>query len=197
MKKQEITDKREKILQQGIELLSEHGYHGTGLKLILDSVNVPKGSFYNYFKSKEQFTVEVIQAYSDSIMEKLDAFIDGSNLTPLDTLKAIYHTAMDGAEKNECRKGCLVGDLSAEIGGQSKSCEEALQLAFQTWQDRITNLLLQGQETGHIRTDLSAEQLAELFINQWEGALLRMKVEGNTECARRTLDHMLDTLFKP
>ncbi|OUS39938.1 TetR family transcriptional regulator, partial [Oleispira antarctica] len=44
---------REALIEAGIEQLSRHGYHGTGIKQILDEVSVPKGSFYNFFASKE------------------------------------------------------------------------------------------------------------------------------------------------
>jgi len=35
-------------------MFSEHGFHGIGLKDILSAVNIPKGSFYHYFESKEE-----------------------------------------------------------------------------------------------------------------------------------------------
>ncbi|HEX8874632.1 MAG TPA: TetR/AcrR family transcriptional regulator, partial [Nitrosospira sp.] len=56
---------RENLLNEGVVLLREQGYHGTGLQEILDAVNIPKGSFYNYFDSKEDFGAEVIQHYTD------------------------------------------------------------------------------------------------------------------------------------
>ena len=46
---------RQELLELGVRLLSENGYNGTGLKQILDEAGVPKGSFYNYFPSKEAY----------------------------------------------------------------------------------------------------------------------------------------------
>ena len=54
---------RENLLNQGVGLLMQQGYHGTGLKEILDAVQIPKGSFYNYFGSKENFAAEIIEHY--------------------------------------------------------------------------------------------------------------------------------------
>lgn len=195
-KKQRIQDTRGKILHQGVDLLSEYGYHGTGLKMILDAAQVPKGSFYNYFESKEQFTVEVIRAYNDSLMKQFDRYVEESPQDELGTIKSMYHHVLDRSEERDCLKGCLLGDLAAEIGGQSRSCEEALRQAFQAWQNRMVLLIKKGQDSGSIRNDLSAEQLTEIFLNHWEGALLRMKVERDTANARQTLDSMLDVLFK-
>ena len=52
-------------------MLMGQGYHGTGLQEILDAVNIPKGSFYNYFGSKEDFGAEVIQHYIDPFIAQL------------------------------------------------------------------------------------------------------------------------------
>lgn len=43
--------KKDKLLDQGVTLFLEKGYHATGLKEILDTVQLPKGSFYTYFNS--------------------------------------------------------------------------------------------------------------------------------------------------
>ncbi|MCG8376098.1 MAG: TetR family transcriptional regulator C-terminal domain-containing protein, partial [Chlorobiales bacterium] len=152
--------------------------------------------FYNYFESKEQFTVEVIRAYNDSLMKQFDRYVEESPQDELGTIKSMYHHVLDRSEERGCLKGCLLGDLAAEIGGQSRSCEEALRQAFRAWQNRMVRLIKKGQDSGSIRNDLSAEQLAEIFLNHWEGALLRMKVDRETANARQTLDSMLDVLFK-
>ena len=44
---------RQDLLDTGSRMLTEFGYHGTGIKQVLDAVGVPKGSFYNFFPSKE------------------------------------------------------------------------------------------------------------------------------------------------
>ncbi len=62
---------RENLLNQGVSMLMGQGYHGTGLQEILDAVNIPKGSFYNYFGSKENFGAEVIQHYIDPFIAQL------------------------------------------------------------------------------------------------------------------------------
>ena len=68
---------REALIDAGIEQLSVHGYHGTGIKQILDDVKVPKGSFYNFFASKEAFVAEVIGHYSQKLLAQLNDFIQG------------------------------------------------------------------------------------------------------------------------
>ena len=50
-------------------------FHSVGLNEILTSVKVPKGSFYHYFKSKEQFGVELLAHYVREHSAKLRRFL--------------------------------------------------------------------------------------------------------------------------
>jgi len=190
-------DNRDKLLEQGVALLSEYGYHGTGLKLILDAVKVPKGSFYNYFESKEQFVAEIIRRYSQAQCEEWAEQIAQSEEPPLKKIETLCRQALEQLDALGCKKGCLLGDLAAEIGGQSQSCQEAMQQAYRNWQQLITPLLEDAQQEGSIRNDLAVEDLAAIFWNQWEGGLLRMKIEGSTRGLQKSLDQLLHLLLKP
>lgn len=61
---QGMSETKDRILKVGIDILSKKGYNNVGLKEILALANVPKGSFYHYFKSKEDFGIQVISKYS-------------------------------------------------------------------------------------------------------------------------------------
>ena len=55
-----MNGKKEEIILIGAELIHEHGYHNVGIKKILDVAQIPKGSFYHYFKSKEDLALCII-----------------------------------------------------------------------------------------------------------------------------------------
>jgi len=57
-------NKRSTIITAGADLMLRKGYHGTGIQEIVDGAGVPKGSFYNYFKSKEDFALAAMEAAS-------------------------------------------------------------------------------------------------------------------------------------
>ncbi len=187
---------REKLLEQGIELLSERGYHGTGLKIILDTVKVPKGSFYNYFESKEVYVSEIITRYSENILKRLDDYLDGTDEDPITVIRNIYIVMIQELEEKGL-KGCLIGNLAAEIGNSSAICQSKMRQAFKAWKDRFINLISDAQEKGMVRQDISAEVLTDIFWNTWEGGLLKMKIEADTSNLKNNLDVMLNSLFKP
>ena len=58
------TETIDTILEIGTDLILKNGYNNVGLNKILQAANIPKGSFYYYFNSKEDFGVQVIEYYS-------------------------------------------------------------------------------------------------------------------------------------
>ena len=186
---------REEILNQGIGLLAEHGYHGTGIKKILDQVKVPKGSFYNFFESKEHFAAEVIGKYAVVMIKLLDERLDDSTDDPVTTLKNAHHFFIDAIEKDGMQ-GCLIGNLSAELGNASESCRLKMKQASEAWRKRYIVLLTEAQAQGLVRKDIATAAMANMLWAAWQGGLLQMKIDGNTSFLKQNMDLVMDTLFK-
>ena len=172
---------REKLLDQGVTLLSEQGYHGTGLKQILDSVQIPKGSFYNYFESKDNYGAEVIRHYTDRVIAQCDACLDSPDLDGLAALEKYLQSFIDKSRAGDFREGCLLGNLGAEVGDAGEACMRSLRLSLNRVQERFEIALNRAQKEGKVRADLPAEIMAELLLNAWEGAVMRMRVEKSTQ----------------
>lgn len=188
---------REALIATGIEQLSLHGYHGTGIKQILDAVNVPKGSFYHYFASKEAFVAQIIRQYSSELNTRLDVYLADSQESPLDQIKAIYSRALIEYSQQGCRQSCLIGSIAAEIGSQSELCQVAMLESMAKLKAKVCGLIRQAQTANQVRDDLSAEQITSVFWATWEGSLLQMKMESSIDAAKEILFLMLDNLLKP
>lgn len=188
-------DTRATLIQEGIAQLSTNGYHGTGIKQILDAVKVPKGSFYNYFDSKEAFVAEIVKEYSQAVMADLEEAIASCPASPTEKITAIFSKTLDKLEGSDCEQGCLVGSLAAEIGHNSDLCRQAMHQAAGRWEERIAELVAQGQELGEIRTDIPSSELTRMLWSCWEGALIRMKMEGNATPARQVIALMPRTIL--
>ncbi|NER80208.1 MAG: TetR family transcriptional regulator [Leptolyngbya sp. SIO1D8] len=170
---------REKLLDQGLKLFLDQGYHGTGIKEVVDQVKVPKGSFYNYFESKEQFGAEVIRHYAKRVIANMTIYLNGSEDNALIALSNFFEQEMQ--RHQEAKAGCIIGNLGAELGAQSKLCQQAMIEGFQGMKQAFFKTLKRGQAQGSIRDDVSTEVLADFLINAYEGALLRMQIEQSVE----------------
>ena len=198
---------RQKLLDQGIEAFIQRGYHGVGIKEILDAVGVPKGSFYNYFKSKEDYAAQVIRHFSGRFLERLRTSLDASGEgsgsgdaeadDPMGALRRFFEGEIRCCERDDCRKGCLIGTLGAELGGSSEACREVMAETLAEGQDLIERVLVKGQQTGVVRADVPAGDLAASVLNGWEGSLIRMKVDGCTDPLRQFCNIFLNNLLSP
>jgi TetR/AcrR family transcriptional regulator, transcriptional repressor for nem operon len=186
---------KENLLAQGVQLLMQQGYHGTGLKEILDAVQIPKGSFYNYFSSKESFAAEVIQHYIAPFIEQLDKHLKNPDNDALTAINNYFNESIIELENAGFKGGCLLGNLMGEIGDTSDLCQRSLQLAVQRYSDLLANGLKKAQMEGTVRIDKSADDMADLLVNAWQGALLRMKIEQSSEPLKRCCYDLLDDYF--
>jgi TetR/AcrR family transcriptional repressor of nem operon len=188
--------KRKQLLDQGVSLLMLQGYHGTGLQEILDTVNVPKGSFYSYFSTKEDFCAEVIAHYIQPFIEQLETHLQNPEQDALTALQKYFAELIAVVEQSHFKGGCLLGNLMGEIGDTSEICRLALKLAVERYRDILQQGLTKAQQQSTIRSDKSAQQMADLLTDAWQGALLRMKIEKSIEPLQRCCDDLLGDFFK-
>jgi TetR/AcrR family transcriptional repressor of nem operon len=186
---------REGLLNQGVVFFMNQGYHGTGLQEILDAVNVPKGSFYNYFSSKEEFGAAVIQHYIEPFISRLSTHLQQSGPDALGAIRRYFAELIVELEANKFKGGCLLGSLMGEIGSTSDVCQQSLQSAIGRYRDLLQSGLAQAQQQGTVRTDKTPEEMADLLINTWQGALLRMQIEKSSAPVKQCCHDLLDDFF--
>jgi TetR/AcrR family transcriptional repressor of nem operon len=186
---------QENLLAQGVCLLMRQGYHGTGLKEILDAVQIPKGSFYNYFSSKEYFAADVIQHYIQPFLDQLQRHLDAPDTDALTALRKYFNELIQELESAQFKGGCLLGNLMGEIGDTSDLCQQSLRLAVQKYQNLLAIALKAAQTESQVRTDKTADEMADLLLNAWQGALLRMKVEQSSEPLKQCCQDLLGDYF--
>jgi len=188
--------KKDRLLDQGVALLLEKGYHATGLKEILEAVQIPKGSFYAYFGSKEEFAAAAVKHYIEPFIQRLSGHLQNPELDGLGALKAYYGELVEEVARTGFKGGCLLGNLMGEIGDTSPLCRDALLDAVGRYADLQKTALERGQKDGTVRTDKTAKSMADLMLNGWQGALLRMKVEQSVEPLQAVCRELLDDYFR-
>ena len=80
---------KKKIIEKGAEIIHLKGFYHTGIKEILDATGVPKGSFYNYFKSKEDFGLQVIDYYVEQFSFLMETVMKDTSLSPIDKMRKV------------------------------------------------------------------------------------------------------------
>lgn len=183
---------RNQLLRAGVAVLTEKGFSAVGIEEILSAASVPKGSFYHYFASKDEFGLALIDSYADYFAAKLDRWFEAPDRRPLQRLADFIADARAGMARHDFRRGCLVGNLGQEMGVLPEVFRQRISAVFADWQARTAGCLRAAQVAGEIPQDANCERLAAFFWIGWEGAVLRAKLERNSGA----LDAFADGFFK-
>jgi TetR/AcrR family transcriptional repressor of nem operon len=175
------TEVRDNILDIGVDIIINKGYHNVGIQEILNKANIPKGSFYHYFKNKEDFGTQIIKHYSKSALAILKSYVDDESKSPKERLIAFFKDMTDSFVSKEYREGCLIGNCSIELSDNSEVFMEAVANEFDKWHTQFEKCVLEAQKINEIKSDKSASDIADFILNSWEGALLRMKSSKSTK----------------
>lgn len=171
---------RDRLLSAGLEQFLTSGYAATGVKEILDVAEVPKGSFYHYFPSKEAFAVEVIRLYFSQEQKFAEAVLGETAVSPLKRLRNYFQRSVERYESAGPVRGCLLGNMSQEVADHSVSVQSLLHEKFKLWQGTVADVVRQAKARQELPDSLKASETAAFLINGWEGALVRMKADRST-----------------
>lgn len=170
-------DTRNAILEAAAPLIHSQGFHKTGLKEILDAAKVPKGSFYFYFKSKDDFGLALVDYLAQSMRERSAPLLTDRTLPPIDRLARFFSALCQNLESVGYEQGCPIGNLAQEMSDLSPAMRQQLHQAMAGATGRFAAVLREAKERGELPADLDPDQTAAFIFDAWEGALLRMKTE--------------------
>jgi TetR/AcrR family transcriptional repressor of nem operon len=164
-------DVHRRLLAAGLELVHAQGFAASGVKDITEKAGVPKGSFYAYFPSKEAFAAAILRHYWADIEARILPILDTAG-PAADRITRFFHALADEHEATDFLLGCLVGNMSLELGASSDLVRAELVDILDRWDAALAECVRSGGVGSH----LDAGQVAGLLIEAWEGAALRGKV---------------------
>jgi TetR/AcrR family transcriptional repressor of nem operon len=167
---------KEKIVAAATETLHKKGFNGSSVQDITEAADVPKGSFYNHFESKEHLALEVLERYWQETQKVMEALADTS-LPARDRLVAYFHTLGNISRNGGYDIGCMIGNLSSEMPSHSERMRTRLMEILATWSDGIARCVREAQADGTIASALDANDLASFLLTSWQGAAMRAKVD--------------------
>ena len=167
---------REQIITAAVDTLHRKGFNGTSVQDITEAAQVPKGSFYNHFESKELLAVEALERYWQKVLNGLSGLSD-EKVPAVARLQRYFQYLNEVARQGDYRTGCMIGNMSAEMPDQSRPVRERLAVLLAAWSRAIESCVKEAQADGALRRDMDARTIAAFLLNSWEGAMMRAKVD--------------------
>jgi len=167
---------KQQLVQAATDLILLYGYHKTSIRTLMLTVGMGKGSFQNYFPTKQAIAFELLDCHGFEHLANLIEILNRTDIPPLERIEKYFkHLSDHHTNTWNFKGGCLLGNLGQELADVSEPFRERINSFFSIWTQRLEQCILEGQDNHEIQSYMPAHELAELIVITWEGALLRMK----------------------
>lgn len=189
--KQEALPTKQRIVRAGVLLFQAHGYHGTGVAMLIEQAGVPKGSFYHHFPGgKEELAVAAL----DWLRLEVDAFLEklarkGASFRTM--VLGIARFAAAGLREGRTRRGSLLAVLTQDAIPESA----AITAAARRYADSIGKHLLAALERAPLGVEPAA--LVEQALALLQGGPVLARIAGDPDRAITIVASWLDSVAPP
>jgi TetR/AcrR family transcriptional repressor of nem operon len=167
------------------------GYNGTGVKDIVNAAGVPKGSFYNYFESKEAFAIAALEQVAEGNLAQMQRMFGDINASPLERIEEFFVQNIEYLKRNgQYSGGCFVGTICQEIADVNETIRQTGARLLLEYEKMFAECLQQAQQQGELASTDDVDALAGFIFTAWEGALLRMKTDKSAAPLEQFLQHV-------
>ena len=188
-----------KLLDAAKGLMLAKGYTATTVEEICAAAGLTKGSFFHYFKSKEDLGRAVLDYFIQTTQQ---AFRDAPFHKKRDPLQRVYgyvDFTIQMSQSPMAQHGCLLGNFAQELSDTHEQLRQSCCRHFKQWADGLQKDLELAKARHVHRPQLDTRSLAEHFIAVIEGALILAKVRQDTSVVKESLGHFkryLKSLFR-
>jgi AcrR family transcriptional regulator len=151
------AETRERIIRHALRLFAERGVMATTVEDITNAADVGKGTFFNYFPSKEH----ILPCLCQMQMGKIREFVAGAINSPQPMDQLLYRLALTITEEFEDSPGLVQGILCPSISSESMRSQMAAD--FERDRQMLAELMAARQTRGEIRDDSAPVELAQQF----------------------------------
>ena len=178
------AETRARILRAALDLFARQGFFSTTVEQITEAADVGKGTFFNYFPSKEH----VLAGFGEVQIAKIRAAREEARGRGT-SMRQIWHNLLQELAREPARSPGLLPSLIVV----NLSSEEVGKVAGQNLargRQELAHLIAEAQGRGQIRPNLKPAQVARLFQQTFLGTMLLSALDPSVQ-----LLSWLDTTF--
>ena len=197
--KQIHSPARDKLLEQGQALMLAKGFVATTVDEICKAAGVTKGSFFHYFKSKEDLAQAALDRFFYSQLEQVGRSVTVCADDPLVRVYGLIDAAITMAKGPAGRKGCLLGQFAQELSDTHPELREQCAQRFAEWTALLRAELDAVKAKHRPRAHIDTASLAEHLIAVIQGSLILAKAKQDFNLVEIHLNHFkayLESIFK-
>jgi TetR/AcrR family transcriptional regulator, transcriptional repressor for nem operon len=179
---------RERIVDAALSLFWERGYTRTGMADILERAAVLSGSFYHYFRRKEDVLLAVLDRYLEALEPEVLAPSFEGVADPLERIFSLLARYRQGVLQTDFAYRCPIGSLALEIGNLSPDARAKVEANFDAWRDAVAACLREKARGQNLRVDSAG--LACFVLTTMEGAVMQACAQRSIAPFDRSVAHL-------
>ena len=177
---------KEEIIKKAVDVFRKNGYYKTSMADLAEACGLLKGSFYYYFKSKEELMHAALQSTCEYYSNKVFCIAYDTNLSAKERFIALFNK--QAPFLTDDMAGCLFGNMTLETISANSSFQFILQKFFSEWKKAFATIF----ELEHEKE--FANILAEQSVMELEGALMMMRLYNDKKIFEDACVRVLEKL---
>lgn len=164
---------RQRILQAAFSEIYRKGFQGMRLDDVIAATELTKGALYHHFPNKRALGYAVVDELIIPMVDAVWLQPLKNSADPLQGLIDVIEQMPDNVHKppEMKRYGCPLNNLAQEMSPLDEGFRQRLDYAFRIWQDVIHETLERAQQKGHIRADVTCDEVATFIMAALEGCI--------------------------
>jgi TetR/AcrR family transcriptional repressor of nem operon len=188
------SDARERIVDTACELFYQHGYQAVGVQEICEAAGVKKGSFYHFFRSKQELALAMLDEMWERLrkLEFEPAF--RPDLAPLERIERYLEltpevfAAFRTPDGQLC--GCPFGNMALEMSTHDEPIRCKVDAIFRAWATYLAEALDEAVARGDL-PPLDSRAAAESVVAYLSGVAVLAKTRNSLFGAERLREQVL------
>ena len=202
MRKAQINPvSKTRLLDAAQNLILKQGFSSTTVDAICRTAKLTKGTFFHYFKSKEDLGKTVLERFCCHSRESMQKSCC-SHDKKVDSLKKVYNhldCAISMAKTTSSGQGCLLGVIAQEMSDTYPAIRKLCKEGFDEWVKIFKRDLDEAKAKYTPRAAFETRGVAEYFIAIVEGSQILSRAKPNHKFMEKNMEHFkqyLKILFK-
>jgi len=184
----ESHDTYQRILSSARDLMHASSYAEVGVAAICEKAEVKKGSFYHFFKSKQELTLAVIDGYFASFKDELVTKAFATDVSPLKRIERLFTSLIEMQIQVHGQTGqilgCPFGNLATEMATQDEAIRSKIDLVFSRISTLLEQTLHSALEQGELE-NIDPVATGQAMLAYFEGMMLLAKTKNDPGILRQ------------
>ncbi|VAW90219.1 Transcriptional regulator, AcrR family [hydrothermal vent metagenome] len=181
---------QDEALTKAMHAFWKRGYEATSMQDLVSIMEINRASMYQTYGNKQTLFLASIDCYIKKILEQITQSLDLPG-SPLENLKSLFKHVI-GQSLQSKMHGCFIANTAIELGPHDPQIAEKLRAVWHQFETTFMTLIQRAIDNQELPPDASAAQLALLLNINFQGLIIKTKVDTPKE----ELFSSIETLFE-